>query len=126
MGCENFWSDDGKGLYKNLSGEITVTDILIENNTTFQSNLFDELDYIIYDFSGVTRERTLLPEELDSIAKVVRLRANDKTPMKVAIVSRDRPDSLYAAQTFCGLLTGTTLICEVFVDTEKAKAWATS
>ena len=126
MGSENIWSEDHKGLYKKMSGEISVIDVLSENNAMFQNRQFDQLNYVIYDFREVTLNRAFNPDELGSIAKVVRVRSNTKDDMKLAIISRNNFDSIKAAQSFCQFISNTSIECQAFVDAEEARAWATN
>lgn len=126
MKHENIWYDDYTGLYKKLTGEASVIDILTENNLVFQNPQFNKLKYVIYDFREVTRERALKPEEVSSIAKVTRMRSNTRDAIKLGVLTKNSPDFINAAESFGRLISNSNVECKVFVDDEEALAWARS
>lgn len=125
MGCENTWTDDNKGLYKKMTGEVSVVEILNENNAMFWDKKFENLNYVIYDFRNITKQGSFKPEEIHSVAKVTRIRANSRVPAKLALISRNNPDSVKAAEFFCHIMSSSNVLCKTFICPNEANSWAT-
>lgn len=122
MTCQNIWLEQNTGLHKKFSGDISIVDVLKENNELFSSPHFDGLNYVIYDFTDTTNE-TFRSEQTEAIAKVAQLRANTKEHLKVALISRNNPESTLAANQFCEKMKVCHYLCHVFHSLAEARVW---
>lgn len=123
MKIEWEWLDQKLGLHRISSGEMSIYNI-VENNIVLEAtDEYEELLYLIDDYSRVTN-RTLDDEELASVSELTSLRARSKDQLRIAIVSRKTEESIAAANHFCDLMKQCHYECAAFQSYEEALAWA--
>ena len=123
MNIENLWQDDGSGLHRRYIGNLSMYDVLEATIELQEHRLFDSLHYIIEDYTNATNA----PFESKSVkdfSSVVHLRSRARSTLKVAIVSRNSPESTATAHTFCEYMKQSHYKCQVFHSLSEAQAWA--
>ncbi len=122
MAINSTWLDHNLGLHRQFSGDISVVDVVKDTLALQQHPNFKGMRYIIDDFINVTNIAFSSDHTL-SIANVIRMRANTKEYLKVAIISRDTAESKAAAEGFCEQIKSCHYQCRVFQSLDDAKAW---
>jgi len=117
------WLDDNRGLIRNYSGELCISDILEATLELHDSPLFPALQYIIEDHTNTTN-RPFSRDDVHVFSNFVRMRANTKDDLKVAIISRDSPDSINTANGFSEQMKLCHYQCQVFLSLSSAQTWA--
>ena len=123
MAISNSWLDNDLGLYRKFSEEISVVDLANDILELQQDVKFRALRYIIDDFTDVTKVE-FGTQHTQPVVDFIRMRANTKAYLKIAIISRDTAESTATAKGFCEQLRDCHYQCQVFHTPADAKAWA--
>ena len=123
MNIKNTWQDDNRGLHREFSGDLSISNIFEATLELQASPLFESLHYLIEDYSNATNP-PFGPEDVEDISNFVRIRSRTKSDLKVAIVSRDSPEFIAVANGFREQMKQCHYQCEVFQSLAKAQAWA--
>ena len=122
MAIISTWLENDLGLYRQFNGDISVVDIVKGSLDLQQNPKFKSIRYVIDDYLNVT-SIVFKAEQTQSIANVVRMRANTKEYLKIAIISRDSEESKAVANEFCEQMKECHYQCQVFYSLDDAKAW---
>ncbi|EAU54483.1 hypothetical protein [Mariprofundus ferrooxydans] len=123
MHIENCWQDDGCGLHRKYSGNLSLCDVL-EATLELQDNpRFNSLRYLIEDYTHATNTPFDICDVKD-FTGIIRLRSNTKNNLNVAIISRNSPEAVATASAFCEYMLQCHYRCRVFLSPDDALAWA--
>ncbi|PIP02411.1 MAG: hypothetical protein COW18_11975 [Zetaproteobacteria bacterium CG12_big_fil_rev_8_21_14_0_65_54_13] len=125
MSIETIWQNDGCGLHRQYIGELSMCDVLEATLALQDHPRFNDLRYIIEDYTGATNT-PFEPGEVRDFTGIIRLRSNTKSPLNVAIISRNSPTSVATANAFCEYMLQCHYRCRVFLSPADALAWATA
>ncbi|MCW8982437.1 MAG: hypothetical protein OQK13_00170 [Gammaproteobacteria bacterium] len=113
------WKESG--LIRTFIGEITGTEI-IESNFEIHGDLrFDEIDYVINDFSNI--DSCIISEDelrILSISDEVATHANKH--IKIAIIA-NRDEIIELAKAYCELFDQAIYDTEIFSSIDEGQAW---
>ncbi|ATX79311.1 hypothetical protein Ga0123461_0891 [Mariprofundus aestuarium] len=123
MHIENIWQDDGSGLHRRYIGNLSMYDVLEATIELQEHRRFDSLHYIIEDYTSATNA-PFESRSMKDFGSVVELRSRARSALKVAIVSRNSPESTAAAHTFCEQMNKSHYKCQVFHSFAEAQTWA--
>jgi len=116
------WQDDGKGLHRKYIGELSMCDVLEATIELQEHPQFNSLQHIIEDYTDATNA-PFQPTDIKDFSSVVSLRANTKRALKIAIISRDSPESTATANSFCDYMKQCHYECKVFYSVVTALLW---
>lgn len=112
MAFENRWEQ--RGVHRKYDGAVSGRDLLLAVREVEGDSRFDELRYIINDFSTVT-EQSITEQDIEEIAALdyaaaftnphIRLAivTNDPTIQALAELYHEKSDAPYLTQTFSAL-----------------------
>jgi len=123
MNINNIWLDNHHGLHRQYSGNLSIADILKVTLELHDSPQFKSLQYVIEDYTNTT-STPFGANDIELFSNVVRLRSRTKEDLKVAIISRDSPESIATANNFREQMQQCHYQCEVFLSLAEAIAWA--
>jgi len=110
-----------KGVIVSFEGEINTQEIIDANSKLFGESRFDDLDYQIFDFTGVHKM-----EINDNQAKILATLDDNSTiwnsKMQVALVDTD-PNHIKEAIKYIDLMENTPWKIRIFANLEEAEAW---
>lgn len=110
-----------KGVYRRFNGIVTGEEIL-ESNLTLQANpRFDEINYVLNDFTQVS-DHTITLSDTNAYAVTDEIASHKKPHLKIAIVVT-RKDHFELADTYCDLMKSMKYEAKISKTTDQAYRW---
>lgn len=116
----NHW--DAHGLHRQFTGVVDSDEILSSNLELHQDHRFDDIRYVINDFTLVTG-LDIVEGHTRSFATVDKNVSHRKPQLKIAIVV-NQPPQIMLAQAYRQHMLDSLFECEIFSNLEEAEAWA--
>ena len=110
-----------KGLYRKFTGIISGDEILESNFDTHRLPEYQELHYIINDFSDADGHAIEIAHT-QAYASSDKVIANAKGQLKIAIVAT-RPDMMELAKNYIRLMEASPFGCQLFQHLKDARRW---
>ncbi|MDX8396700.1 MAG: hypothetical protein R8K49_00095 [Mariprofundaceae bacterium] len=115
-------ADNNRGLQREFHGDVDFLK-LCEATVNLQATpQFNNLEYLIKNHSKTTNSPFKLSEQ-SNFNKFVKMRAQTKKLLKVAIVIRNTEASSDSADSFKELMKSCFYNCEIFTCLHEAKEW---
>lgn len=125
MRIKETWQDDNCGLHRKYIGNLSMYEVLEATIELQEHPLFESLQYIIEDYTDATNA-PFESKDTRLFSDIVRLRSNTKSGLKIAIISRNAPESTATANAFCEYMKQCHYQCQVFYSLADARAWSTA
>lgn len=117
---------NGRGLFRAYSGSVSGAEIIAVNELTFSDPRFDELRYLISDYSAV-EENNVSMEDVVRIASLNFAASKSNSQIRIAIVATDENVTALAALfNFESEELKNPWKTAIFATAEEALAWATT
>ena len=110
-----------KGLYRVFSGKISGEEVLQSNLDTHGDPRFDDLRYVINDFTQVS-DFEVTESDIEIIAVVDDVAVLSNPKIKIALVVTLR-SLLEWVGLYCEKMEDATYICGIFSTVEEARQW---
>lgn len=119
MSHHNTWEENG--LYRKFIGNITGEEILTSNLTIHGDSRFDNLKYVINDFTQIVEFDA---DEIDilKISTIDKVGSRSNSYLKIAIVATSEP-LLVCAHLYCKQMLDSPLGCKIFNHVDDAYRW---
>lgn len=115
---------ESKGVYRKFNGIITGEEILESNFLIQADNRFEEIDYVINDFTDVT-DHTITLTDTKVYTTTDEIAANFKPLLKIAIIVTKK-DLSDLADAYCEQMKSMRFDAKIFKTLEQARSWSTS
>ncbi len=120
MTLKNSWEDD-HGLYRTFTGRTSCAEIMHANTGLHSNPRFDEIKYIINDFTGVSEFEVSAVDIKESIA-IDKAASKSKRKLKVAMVATEESLLSYA-HLYALKMEETSFECKIFTNRHDACLW---
>ncbi len=119
MKLENIW--EARGLYRVFSGKVTASEILSSNLVLQGDSRFDDLKYVINDFTQ-SSEFIATDSDIQTIAAMDNAASISNADIKIAIITTSEPLLIWA-NLYCKAIQHTPYVCKIFANKNDAYAW---
>lgn len=122
MPYTNIWETDG--LYRKFTGTVSGVEILESNFELHTDPHFQDIQYIINDFTAVT-DHSIESGHTKVYAETDNIISDTKGKLKIALVVTQN-DLIALANAYRKQMKGKLFECEIFQTVEDAREWVSS
>jgi len=112
---------ESKGLYRKFTGDVSGDEILKSNFELHVDPYFQNITYIINDFTGMTGHSIDI-SHTEVYAKTDDIVSNSKGRLKIALVAT-QADHIDLANSYCDQMEDKLFECEIFKNIKDARNW---